>query len=68
MTPNPQRAGKYVGQVGGYAAFCPAPLPPDPAIQVDDCLATKLANASRSLGRLDGATEMRQRNALPDEY
>lgn len=61
MTSNPQRAGKYIDQAGGYAAFCPAPLPPDPPIQVDDCLAAGLANASRSLGRLDGATEI-----LPD--
>lgn len=29
------RAGRYVRQLGGYRAFIPAPLPPDPAIHID---------------------------------
>ena len=58
MISNPQRAGVYIGQAGGYTAFRPAPLPPSPPIQVDDDMVGKLANASRALGRLDGATEI----------
>ncbi len=31
------RAGSYVSQIGGYQAFAPKPLPPDPPVQLN-CL------------------------------
>ena len=48
------RAGHYVKQATGYAAFIPAPLPPDPAIDIDAELSRDLSEADRALGRLDG--------------
>lgn len=48
------RAGHYVKQATGYAAFIPAPLPPDPAIRIDAELSRDLSEADRALGRLDG--------------
>jgi len=48
------RAGRYVQQPGGYRAFLPAPLPPNPPLRMDD-LQTPLAEASLALGRLDGS-------------
>jgi hypothetical protein len=30
---NHNRAGNYVRQIGGYKAFVPKPLPPDPSIK-----------------------------------
>ena len=56
-----ERAGKYSTQPGGFSAFYPASLPPDPPLAIDDDMASKLANANRELGRLDGTTEI-----LPD--
>lgn len=51
------RAGEYVPQPGGYRAFFPAPLPPNPPIAMDDELWSLLSRADRTLGRLDGAAE-----------
>ena len=51
-------SGQYVGTVvGGEAvrAFVPAPLPPAPPIEALGLL-TKLNDAQRALGRLDGVT------------
>lgn len=48
------RAGRFVKQVGGYNAFIPAPLPPDPPVTMDPELARLLSDADRALGRLDG--------------
>jgi Fic family protein len=48
------RAGHYVKQATGYAAFIPAPLPPDPPIKIDAELIRDLSEADRTLGRLDG--------------
>lgn len=31
-----ERAGYYANQIGGYKAFVPKPLPPDPSIHLDD--------------------------------
>lgn len=56
-----QRAGRYVEQLEGYKAFIPNPLPPTPAIQIDQELWNLLSQADRALGRLDGATD-----ALPN--
>jgi len=57
----PGRSGRYVLQAAGYRAFIPAPLPPQPAVRIDDELLTLISKADRALGRLDGSTEV-----LPD--
>lgn len=51
------RAGRYEVQPGGYKAFIPAPLPPDPPIRFSKELQKLLSQADRSLGRLDGSIE-----------
>lgn len=48
------RAGNYVSQIGGYKAFVPKPLPPDPPIQLDSEMILLLSEAATALGRLDG--------------
>lgn len=48
------RAGRYVRQTDGYAAFIPAALPPDPPIEFSARLATLLSRADIAIGRLDG--------------
>ena len=53
------RAGRFVRQQGGsagYAAFIPAPLPPDPPLVFDPTLREALEAASYALGRLDGVS------------
>ena len=50
------RAGYYQKQPSGYQAFIPAPLPPKPALRVQEKLSILLSKADRELGRLDGAT------------
>jgi len=53
------RAGLYVDSpYGNYKAFKPNALPPDPSIKYNDRLLDLLSQASRSLGRLDGITEV----------
>lgn len=52
-----QRAGRYVRQAGGYHAFMPAPLPPDPPVRMEDELQALLSRADRALGRLDGSIQ-----------
>lgn len=52
--PYPSRAGRYVGQVNGYRAFVPAPLPPKPPLKLDRQLEMLLSQADLALGRLDG--------------
>lgn len=49
------RAGRYVAQTTGYRAFIPAPLPPNPPVQLTADLLRLLSLADRSLGRLDGS-------------
>ena len=49
------RAGHYVMQPEGYRAFIPAPLPPDPPVEVSGSLQSLLSEADYALGRLDGA-------------
>jgi Fic family protein len=49
------RAGRYVRQTGGYRAFLPALLPPEPPIVLDAALLGLLSEADRALGRLDGS-------------
>ncbi len=55
-TMNMNRAGTYSNQIGGYKAFVPKPLPPDPPVQLDDEMIHLLVLAERALGRLDGAS------------
>ncbi|MGB5338302.1 MAG: Fic family protein [Gammaproteobacteria bacterium] len=55
------RAGQYQMQTHGYRAFIPAPLPPDPSLQIDDEMQSLLSRADRALGRLDGSIQ-----TLPD--
>jgi Fic family protein len=50
------RAGVYTNQRGGYKAFIPSALPPDPPIQFDAEMIQLLTKAERALGRLDGAS------------
>jgi len=51
------RAGRYVRQTTGYRAFMPAPLPPDPPVDIDPEMQTLLSDADRALGRLDGSIQ-----------
>lgn len=53
-----QRAGRFVMQPTGYTAFIPKPLPPEPPLQVDEPMQTKLALAERELGRLDSVSQL----------
>ncbi|HMD97012.1 MAG TPA: Fic family protein [Terriglobia bacterium] len=55
------RTGQYVKQATGYRAFIPAPLPPNPPVEMDPELTRLLSEADRSLGRLDGLATI-----LPD--
>jgi len=41
------RAGLYIREPSGYWAFMPAPLPPDPPVQLDGELHTLLSDADR---------------------
>jgi Fic family protein len=62
--PNRSRAGRFVVQqtgAEGFAAFIPAPLPPNPPIEYTPAIHKALESASRALGRLDGITLL-----LPD--
>lgn len=55
----PTRAGRLVRQQSGpegYAAFIPAPLPPDPPIQMSPELRRLHEEAAHRLGRLDGVS------------
>lgn len=49
------RAGRYISQPTGYRAFIPAPLPPQPALELAGELPALLSAADRALGRLDGS-------------
>lgn len=53
----PSRAGRYVRQPTGYAAFIPAELPPDPSIDLAR-LAPILSAADQGIGRLDGVSRI----------
>src|SRR5215218_7923667 len=56
MPASSSRAGRYVRQPNGYRAFIPAPLPPDPPLQIDGQLVGILSRADQAVGRLDGVT------------
>jgi Fic family protein len=48
------RAGRYIQQPAGYRAFIPAPLPPDPPVDLGESLRGPLSRVDYALGRLDG--------------
>ncbi len=50
------RAGQYLERAEGYTAFVPAPLPPNPPVNLDAEMVLLLSRAVESLGRLDGIT------------
>jgi Fic family protein len=52
------RAGRYVRQPTGYRAFSPAPLPPEPPLDLGGEIQTLLEQAHLALGRLDGAVQI----------
>src|SRR5680860_16260 len=52
------RAGRFVTQPkGDYRAFLPAPLPPEPPVELGEGLVRALSEAQIELGRLDGAVK-----------
>ena len=52
------RAGRFITQPEGYAAFVPEPLPPDPPLALDTDLLNLLESAGVELGRLDGVAKV----------
>src|SRR3954467_8326967 len=64
MRATSKRAGRLITvQAGpdGYSAFLPAPLPPDPPLQIGPAMQALLDEANQALGRRDGVTLL-----LPD--
>jgi cell filamentation protein, protein adenylyltransferase len=51
------RAGTYQRQPSGYSAFIPAPLPPQPQVELTGELQRLLSQADVALGRLDGSIQ-----------
>jgi Fic family protein len=54
MPPLTTRAGRYIQQPTGYRAFIPAPLQPDPPVQLDGAALALLSRADQAIGRLAG--------------
>ena len=54
MASSISRAGRFVKQPSGYAAFVPEPLPPDPPVGMDGAMVGLLSRADQAVGRLDG--------------
>lgn len=52
------RAGRYLRQPTGYRAFSPAPLPPEPPVDLTGEVQILLEQAHLALGRLDGAVQI----------
>lgn len=52
------RAGTFIKQPTQYTAFIPSPLPPSPPLVFDNETMVLLSKADRSLGRLDGVTQI----------
>ena len=57
-TAHSRRSGRYEPQPQGYDAFIPAPLPPDPPLDLTPEITALLAAAEQALGRLDGSTQI----------
>ncbi|MBC8192435.1 MAG: Fic family protein [Candidatus Marinimicrobia bacterium] len=51
------RTGRYIQQDSGYKAFIPAPLSPNPQIDISDDLQAKLSEAENVLSRLDASIQ-----------
>ena len=51
------RAGNFVLQPTGYKSFIPAPLPPDPPLNLSAPLIRLLSRADQAVGRLDGVAQ-----------
>lgn len=54
MEPMESRAGRTVTQATGYLAYVPAPLPPEPPVQLDAEGVNLLSRADHALGKLEG--------------
>lgn len=52
------RAGRTVAQTTGYLAYVPAPLPPEPPVQLDPEGVDLLSRADQALGKLEGITTL----------
>ena len=55
------RAGEYVTNLSGessYKSFKPNPLPPEPALNIDSNMVSKLVEANRELVKLDTAAKL----------
>lgn len=55
------RAGQYISNMTGdaaYHSFCPAPLPPKPALDMNDDILRLMLDASRNLQKLDTASQL----------
>ena len=52
------RAGRFIAQPSGYRAFFPAPLPPDPPVDMATGILPLLSKADIALGRLDGIVKV----------
>ncbi len=52
------RAGRTVAQATGYLAYVPAPLPPEPPVQLDPEGVDLLSRADQALGKLEGITTL----------
>lgn len=61
------RAGKYVSNMAGemaYQSFCPAALPPEPHLEMDDEILRLLIEASRNLQELNVSSQLIQSTEL----
>ncbi len=56
-----RRSGIFITQPGGYQAFVPNPMPPEPPVAIDEKTQVLLSRADRALARLDGISYI-----LPD--
>ena len=55
------RAGTFVSNLSGemaYESFRPAPLPPNPPIEVSGELLTKLIDANKKIATLEGLSSL----------
>ena len=55
-----RKTGKLIsqtGESGDYWAYLPAPLPPDPPLELSGDLLQLMDQANRALGRLDGISQ-----------
>ena len=55
------RAGEFVKNLSGdscYSSFKPSPLPPEPALEINSTIVSKLVEANRELVKLDTAANL----------